>query len=92
MNDIIRQLKTVRQNKVLNQSELGKKLSLPQSHISNIERGITNPRLITVIEMARVLDQELMLIPRNRVPAVKALLKGEGEQKPIWVIDDEEGA
>ena len=54
MGTIIGQLKTARQKKGLRQSELGKKLGLPQSHISSIERGVTDPRLSTMADMAWV--------------------------------------
>ncbi len=65
MSRIIEQLKTARQAQNIKQSELGKKLGLPQSHISTIENEVTDPRLSTVEDMARLLDHELMLIPRK---------------------------
>ena len=42
---------------------IGRKLGLPQSHISRIEQGLTDPRLSTITDMARLLDQELVLVP-----------------------------
>ncbi len=66
---ILQQLKAARLAMRINQSELGKKLGMPQSHISKIEQGVTDPRLSTVADMARVLDQELMLVPRQLLPS-----------------------
>jgi predicted transcriptional regulator len=91
MNEIIRQLKQARHHNKLKQSELGGKLGLPQSHISRIEQGATDPRLSTVTDMARLLDQELVLVPRDMLPAVRALLSGADEQQPKWQLDEEEG-
>jgi HTH-type transcriptional regulator / antitoxin HipB len=88
MNSIIEQLKSIRQEKSMKQSELGEKLGLPQSHISKIEQGANDPRLSTVTEMARVLDQELMLIPREMVPYIRALLRGEEAQERRFQPDE----
>lgn len=91
MNEIIKTLKTTRMEKTLKQSELGGKLGLPQSHISKIERGATDPRLSTVTDMARLLDLELVLVPRAMLPAVRSLIRGEREeQTPRWQVDEEE--
>lgn len=91
MSAIIDQLKHARLAKKLKQSELGVKLGLPQSHISKIEQGGSDPRLSTVSDMARLLDQELLLVPRSMLPAIRAMLSGEEAQKPKWQIDEEEG-
>lgn len=90
MNEAIKALKRARLEKMLKQSELGSKLGLPQSHISKIEQGSTDPRLSTVADMARVLDQELVLVPRVMLPVIQAIIRGEGEQTPMWQLDEEE--
>ena len=90
MSHIIEQLKTARQERHLKHSELGAKLGLPQSHISKIEQQLSDPRLSTVADIARVLDQELVLIPRQMVPAIRALLKGESENEPRFKLDEED--
>lgn len=94
MSNLIDQLKAARQQREMKQAELGKKLGLPQSHISTIERGATDPRLSTVEDMARLLDRELMLVPRELVPAVRALLRGETESdnQRRWMPDEEDDA
>jgi transcriptional regulator with XRE-family HTH domain len=91
-NRLIEALKTARQAKGLKQAELGAKLGLPQSHLSNIERGEIDPRLSTVTEMARLLDLEPMLIPRELVPAVRALLRGKSDDAPAWVAEEDDDA
>ncbi len=90
MSVIIKSLKQLRQTQGLSQSELGKKLGLPQSHISKIEKGGADPRLSTVADMARLLDAELILVPRNLVSTVEAIVRGEDGQHPRWQIDEDE--
>ncbi|MBP7759747.1 MAG: helix-turn-helix transcriptional regulator [Alphaproteobacteria bacterium] len=90
MSQIIQQLKSARQKLGLKQSELGDKLGLPQSHVSKIEQAANDPRLSTVTDMARVLDQELVLIPRQMVAAVRAFLKGEGDEERRFQPDEGE--
>jgi transcriptional regulator with XRE-family HTH domain len=57
----------------LSQSALGAKVGLAQSHISKIERGAIDLQTSNLVEIARALDLELMLVPRQLVPAVRAL-------------------
>jgi transcriptional regulator with XRE-family HTH domain len=90
MSTIIQSLKSARREKGLTQAELGKKLGLPQSHISKIEQELTNPQLSTLRDMARILDLELTLVPRPMLPAVKSLLTGEDTDKPRWQPDEED--
>lgn len=90
MNEVIKALKKIRQEKAWSQSELGSKLGLPQSHISKIEKGGTNPRLSTVTDMARLLDTELMLIPREKLSMIRALLNDADAQKPRFSLENDE--
>jgi len=89
MNEIIKSLKQARIDKHLKQAELGAKLGLPQSHISKIEKGGTDPRLSTMTDMARLLDRELVLVPRTMLPVVMALIDGEEAQRPLWTLDSD---
>jgi len=88
MNEIIKSLKKRRLELKLRQSELGIKLGLPQSHISKIEQGATDPRLSTVTDMARLLEQELLLVPRELLPVIKSIIIGKDTQKPMWSVDE----
>lgn len=90
MDDILQALKSARKEKKLKQVELGSKLGLPQSHISKIEQGLTDPRLSTVRDMARMLDLELILVPRSLLPALDVVLHGKDPHEPMWLSDDEE--
>ena len=91
MKNIVEQLKSIRREHGLSQSEFGERLGLPQSHISRIEQGETDPRFFTVADMARVLDQELVLIPRSMVSYVHSILYGEGEEERRFQLDEGTG-
>jgi transcriptional regulator with XRE-family HTH domain len=71
----------------LSQSALGAKVGLAQSHISKIERGTIDLQTSNLVEIARALDLELMLVPRQLVPAVRAL---EQEIAPSLGLDPSE--
>ena len=66
-------LKQARESKGLSQRDLGARIAVPQSHISKIESGTVDLKASSLIEFARALDLELMLVPRSLVPAVEAL-------------------
>lgn len=70
-------LKAAREHKGLSQRALSLKAGVPQSHISKIENGAVDLRLSSLVELARVLDLELMLVPRKKLPAVRAIIRGD---------------
>lgn len=59
------QIREAREAKGLSQRVLSQKVGIPQSHISKIENGAVNLQLSSLIELARALDLELMLIPKQ---------------------------
>ncbi len=64
-----------RQARKLSQRELSAKAGVPQSHISKIENGGSDIRLSSLIELARALELELVLVPRQVLPAVQTVLR-----------------
>lgn len=89
MDEFAKKLQAARKAKGLTQAELGAKMGLPQSHISQIETGRVDLRLSSLLEMARLLDLEPMLIPRALTPAVRALIAGKSaQQQPAWRPDE----
>lgn len=93
---LIETLAVARKDQQLSQSQLGERLGLPQSHISDIEQGKKDLRLSTFIEIARLLGFELMLIPRQLVPAVTSLSRmtepADFEERPVYGIDTTDSA
>lgn len=71
LDHIAAALKAARESKGLTQRQLKDLAGLPQGHISRIENGSVDLKLSTLIELARILDLEVMLIPRSFVPAVE---------------------
>lgn len=75
-------LKAARETKGFSQRDLSKRTGVPQSHISNIENGAVDLRLSSLIELARVLGLELMLLPRKTVPAVRSIVRQGAQSTP----------
>ncbi len=74
------------------QAELGRQAGLPQAHISAIETGKVLPRIDTLLELLRILDYDLIAVPRELAPPVQALIRdhqspGAGEDdadRPLY--------
>ncbi len=79
---IIAALKAARESGGLSQRDLSAKAGVPQSHISKIEGGGTDIRLSSLIELARALELELVLVPRHLVPAVEGVLRAAPLPQP----------
>jgi transcriptional regulator with XRE-family HTH domain len=83
------------------QAELGRRVGLPQTHISGIETGKVVPRFDTLLEIVRVLDHDLLLVPRDLVPVVQSLTRdragrdahpgGDEDERPLYAPDEESG-
>lgn len=78
MRYVQEQIRQAREAKGLTQSDLGRRIGQPQSAISRIERG-GDIRLSTLLELARVLELEPLLVPKHLVPAVQSLVGQTGE-------------
>lgn len=81
VEDITKDLKAARQGKQLTQRGLSALAGVPQAHISKIESGAVDLKLSSLIELARVLDLELVLVPRKLVPAVEAIVRGHRDER-----------
>jgi len=69
-------IKKARKKKGLSQRELSAKTHIPQSHISKIEQAKVALQITGLIQIARALDLELMLISRPNITAVQAIENG----------------
>lgn len=89
-------LKKAREDKKLSQRALSRRVGIPQAQISKIENAAVDLKTSTLIELARALDLEVMLVPRKHVPAVTSVT-GELQSnvfevqppKPAYTLDDE---
>ena len=82
------------------QRELASRVGLPQAHISAIETGKVAPRFNTLLDMARILGFDLLLVPRPLVPAVQSLIRDsehsaspgtDEDERPLYTTEDEGG-
>jgi transcriptional regulator with XRE-family HTH domain len=95
-----RELKEARVKRGWSQRELGSRLGLPQMHISGIESGKIVPRYDTLLELVRILDRDLLMVPRALVPVMQSLVRdhlqpnqqGEGEERSLYADGDEENS
>ncbi len=96
--DMRRELKEARVGRGWSQRELGSRLGLPQMLISGIESGKIVPRYDTLLELIRILDRDLLMVPRALVPAVRLLIRdhfrpdqqGESEERALYAAADDE--
>lgn len=90
-------LKSAREGKGMSQRALGKATGMTQAQISKIENAAADMKASTLIEMARALDLEVVLVPRKHVPAVKSIVGSSAEsagedmpQRPAYALDSED--
>ena len=77
-----------RQRRGLTQADLAKRMGRAQTYIARVEGGRRDPRWETVLDFARALELEPMLIPRSWVPAVDTIVRvkaNESEEAPPLV-------
>lgn len=98
--DLLKSLAAARQSRGWSQRELGVQAGLPQAHISAIENGKVVPRFDTLLDLVRVLDFDLLLVPRPLVPVVQALVRdhdqpdrcnGDDGERPLYAVTESEG-
>ena len=82
MHSLLKQIKTRRLALKLKQSDMLLRAGLSRQQYQQIEsKG--NPRLNTLELVADGLDSELMLIPKEKLKAVQAILDGTAYEYPI---------
>jgi transcriptional regulator with XRE-family HTH domain len=93
--DLRRALKDARKKRDWSQRNLASQLGIAQRHISGIESGKIVPRYDTLLELVRMLDRDLIMVPRALVPVVQSLVRdhlkdqqGEGEERPLYAAAD----
>jgi len=73
---IVQSLIQARKAKALSQKALAQKLGMKQSQISDLENGKRDVRSTTLIEVARALGLEVILVPRELLPVVSYITDG----------------
>ena len=98
VEEIAASLRAAREEKGLSQRALAARAGLPQGHISRIESGQVDLRVSSLAEIARALDQEVMLVPRRALPAVRSIVRGISDTgsakvdrpKPAYSLDGDD--
>ncbi len=72
-----------RKDKGLTQGALAQQLGVPQGQISRVESGLVDVRVSTLVEQARLVDLEVVLVPRKWVPVVTKLIRPDPEKSPF---------
>src|SRR5208282_2503382 len=75
-------LKAARKRKGLSQRALAAKIGSPQSYISRIENAGVDLQTSSLVEIARALDLELLLVPRRMLPAIHAMQRAGEPENP----------
>jgi transcriptional regulator with XRE-family HTH domain len=89
-------LRAAREKKGVSQRAFGRSIGMPQSRLSRIENGVIDLQTSHLLELARALELEVMLVPRQLVPMVDSLrrqatsLSSGEETLPLYRLDDEE--
>ncbi len=93
LEKIAKDIKTAREKKGLSQRALSALVRIPQSHISKIERGEVDLQTSSLIEIARALELELVLVSREYLSAIEAMKAGllqTSKQIPAYRLEEEE--
>ena len=99
--NIRREIRSARRDRGWSQLELGRRAGLTQRHVSGIETGKIVPRYDTLLELLRVLERDLVLVPMSLVPVVKALSSstrdygnrqpsGTDRERPLYAAFDDD--
>lgn len=82
LNSIAKKLAKARKDKGLTQAELGDLLGVPQSYVARVENGKSDLRTSRLIEIARLLDLELLFVPKTLVATLMNLQEEWDEETP----------
>ena len=93
---LTKSLKLARQEKSLSQRALSLKTGIQQTQISRIESGQADLRVSTLVELARSLELEVVLIPRILLPAIDSIIQKKSASdtdsirpEPAYQLGDE---
>ena len=77
VEQLARMLQDVRVGRGFSQRELARRAGLGQNRLALIETGRVDLRTSTLVQLARALDLELVLVPRRMLPALQSLTGGD---------------
>ncbi len=76
----------------LTQAQVAELAGISRPRYRDIEKGTAAARATTLVNIARALGLELMLVPQTMVPAIEALMHPhDDDDRPAFTVQDEEG-
>lgn len=94
---IVANLRKARKRKGWSQRTLSARSGIPQSHLSKIESGEVDLRISSLIALARVLELELFVAPKQAIPAIQSIIRNvqgmnnESDQRlPAYHLEEED--
>lgn len=73
----------------LTQSAVAKRAGIAQTYLSKIEHAKIDPRISTLLDIARAEGLELVLVPSEIVPAIRSMLgqQPDSRDRPLFGIE-----
>ncbi len=94
MKSLLKQIQTHRQALRLTQADVARQIRVSRQQYQAVESG-GNPTLETLNLIADALHGQMVFVPKDKLPAVRALLEGKDETsatrqlKSKWLADYE---
>lgn len=94
--ELRKEIRDARIAKGWSQLEFGDKVGLAQKHVSGIETGKIVPRFDTLLDVKRILDWDIVAVPRALTPIVDAMVRDhrrgtedpDAGDRPLYAVDD----
>jgi transcriptional regulator with XRE-family HTH domain len=92
LKDLGLHFRKARQAAGLSQEEIALRANISRPRYRDIETGAAAARATTLVNVARALGMEMMLIPQAMVPAVQSMLQptDNDDDRPAFTSDVEE--
>jgi predicted transcriptional regulator len=73
----------------LSQQAVAERAGLTQTYLSKVERGRLDPRLTTLQDIARAVSAELVLVPADLLPSIRAAIgaSSTAEERPLFAAE-----
>jgi len=97
IEQITQRLRAVRLAKGIRQAQLSRLAGVPQAQISRIEANAIDLRVSTLVCLAHALDMEVVLAPRQAMPAIQSVMRQmtggprahrPEEPRPIYALEE----
>ena len=86
---LVRELRRIREQRGATQGTVASKAGLNATYLSKIEREQVDPRISTVQDIARALEHEVLVVPRDLVPTIRSLTTQAGDSSTPPLISIE---